>query len=276
MNRSWLYVPGDRVDRVAKAASLDGSSRPDAVIFDLEDAVAPTAKADARATVVAALTTWATGAPEAWVRINGSGEWCTHDVALVAPARPAGVVLPKATTQTLGAVARLLDDAGGADLPIVALVESAQGLIDAPAMARHPRVRNLAIGEIDLCAELGIIADPATLVPLRLQLVVASAAAGIAAPTGPVAIDFRNLNALADSTAGLRAIGFGARSAIHPDQVGVINAEFTPTDDELAAARELVDRYDAALAAGIGVVVDDSGRMVDEAVVRRARSMLRP
>jgi citrate lyase subunit beta/citryl-CoA lyase len=104
--------------------------------------------------------------------------------------------------------------------------------------------------------------------------VLASAAAGLAPPIGPVSTDFRDLVALQRSTEGLLRVGFGSRWAIHPAQVPVINQTFTPTPEQLEAARRLVERYDGALDQGIGVVVDEDGQMVDEAVVRAARRTL--
>jgi citrate lyase subunit beta/citryl-CoA lyase len=104
--------------------------------------------------------------------------------------------------------------------------------------------------------------------PVRAQVVIASAAAGISGPTGPVFLDVRDLDRLRSSTVALRRAGFGARSAIHPDQVAVIEDVFTPTAEEVARARGVVAAWDAA---GGGVAVDERGRMVDEAVVRLAR-----
>jgi citrate lyase subunit beta/citryl-CoA lyase len=101
-----------------------------------------------------------------------------------------------------------------------------------------------------------------------MQIVVASAAAGIDPPTGPVSTDFRDLDAYRAGTQALKRMGFGSRSAIHPAQVEIVNEVFTPSADELARARRLVELSDAA---GGGVCVDDEGRMVDEAVVRSAR-----
>jgi citrate lyase subunit beta/citryl-CoA lyase len=117
---------------------------------------------------------------------------------------------------------------------------------------------------------LGDLGDTgaAVLGPVRAQVVIASAAAGISGPTGPVYLDVRDLDGLRSSTTALRRAGFGARSAIHPDQVAVIEDVFTPTDEEVARARDVVSAWDAA---GTGVAVDERGRMVDEAVVRLAR-----
>lgn len=269
MHRSYLYVPGDRVDRMPKALSAGA----DAVIVDLEDAVAADAKDTARAAVVAFLSELAPGGPAVLVRINATS--VPQDLDALEPVlnRLDALYVPKATVSLLEQVDALL---GVRALPVVALVESAQGLLDAAPLARHRRVRNLAIGEADLTAELGIGPDagPEVLAPLRMTVIVASAAAGIDPPTGPVSTEVRDLTGYRASTEAVRAMGFGARSAIHPDQVGVINEVFTPTAEELAAARAVVEGHDAALARGEAVHVDDRGRMVDEAVVRAARRLL--
>ena len=259
--RSYLYVPGDRPDRLEKALDRAG----DAVIADLEDAV-PAARKDV---ALAAVVDWLGGLPadrpQVWVRV-GTGPRAADELAAVAAGGGlTGVILAKADLACVDAAASTLP----ADVAIGALVETASALLELPALARHPRVRQLGVGEADLAAELGIAPDEASVLgPVRAQLVIASAAAGISAPTGPVFLDVRDLEGLRASTVALRRAGFGARSAIHPDQVPVIEDVFTPTADEVARARGVVAAWDAA---GTGVAVDERGRMVDEAVVRLAR-----
>lgn len=287
MNRSYLYVPGDRPDRLAKAAGAAMSAGgADALIADLEDGVAASAKDAARAAVTGFLRELSdrSGAqerprpPEVLVRVNSDGR-LGDDLSAVVAAGGSAVYLPKADAASLRAVDLLLADLEGdrrGSTAVVALVESARGVLDAEELAAHPRVRNLAIGEADLCAELGIDPSPdgRELWAVRSALVVASAAAGIDAPTGPVSTDFSDLDALRESTTALRRGGFGARSAIHPAQLPVINDVFTPTEDEVAEARRLVELFEASVARGDGACVDDRGRMVDEAVVRSARRVL--
>jgi citrate lyase subunit beta / citryl-CoA lyase len=272
--RSLLYVPADRPDRAAKAFGLTGDGAPDGVILDLEDGVAPTARAAARDGLADLVALRSGGIPLLFVRVN-SGAALADDVDAVTAAVVDGVILPKATVASVDTCADLLATAG-TPLPITALIESAAGWLDAATIARHPAVARLAIGEADLTADLAMApsTDGRELLPLRLQMVVASAAAAIDAPTGPVSTDFRDLDALESSTRSLRALGFGSRSAIHPAQVPVINRAFTPTADERARARELVELFDRSVAAGDGAVVGPDGRMVDEAVVRHARRLL--
>jgi citrate lyase subunit beta/citryl-CoA lyase len=263
--RSYLYVPGDQPDKLAKAAGRGA----DALIIDLEDAVPADAKQRARDTVAGWLSDRGPG-PQVWVRLN-SGPLLPEDVAAVAEGGIDGVYLPKVSSVAeVEELDRLL---AGCDLRVVALIETAQGILDAPSIARAPRVVRLAIGEADLCAELRISPSPGEpeLGPMRAQVILASAAAGTLPPVAPVSTDFRDLDALLEGTLALRRMGFGARAAIHPAQVEPINRAFTPTPQELDAARRLVESYARS---GGGVTVDDSGRMVDEAVVRRARQTL--
>jgi citrate lyase subunit beta/citryl-CoA lyase len=278
--RSYLFVPGDQAGKLQHALA----SGADAIIADLEDAVAPSAKANARRTVANWLATQHKGdQPELWVRVNAAARLLADDVPAVVGPAVTGICLPKTHTpeqvgrlgEVLGAAERQANLAEGA-LRIVPLLESAAGILSARAIAEQPRVWQLGLGELDLCAEVGIepSADGRELLSIRVQVVLASAAAGLAPPIGPISTDFRDLDALQSSTAALRRLGFGSRWAIHPAQVPVINQAFMPTPEQLEAARRLVERYDGALDQGVGVCVDEDGQMVDEAVVRAARRIL--
>jgi citrate lyase subunit beta/citryl-CoA lyase len=259
--RSYLYVPGDRPDRLEKALSRAG----DAVIADLEDAVPVANKAAALDAVLA----WLPSVPEeteAWVRV-GVGPRAPEELAALAEVpRLDGVLLAKASVAVVAQARAVLPAA----VALAGLVETAAALLELPVLAAQ--VSRLGLGEADLAAELGIAPDePAVLGPVRAQVVVASAAAGIAAPTGPVHLDVRDLDGLRASTVALQRAGFGARSAIHPDQVPVIEDVLTPSPVEVERARAVVAAWDAS---GGGVAVDDRGRMVDEAVVRLSRRVV--
>ena len=271
MHRSYLYVPGDRPDRVDKAMG----SGSDAVIIDLEDAVAPARKGEARSEVsrlLGQLDRRSDTAPEVLVRVNNDAG-LADDLRAVLGSGGTAIYLPKADVPSLESLEAALE---GETAEVVALIETARGLLDVRAVAAHPLVRNLAIGEADLIADLAMTPSPdrRELAPMRSALVVASAAAGVESPTGPVSTDFRDLELLRADTEGLLRMGFGARSAIHPAQVPVINEVFTPGEDEVAQAVRLVELHDEQLAGGAGAFVDDDGRMVDEAVVRAARRTL--
>lgn len=273
--RSYLYVPGDRPDRLAGAAGRGA----DALIADLEDAVGQTAKDDARAVVSAWLREPERGGagPACWVRINA--ESAAADLEAVVCGALDGVVVPKAEVELLALVDAEItkrEQGIGAEpgsIGVLPLVETAQGLLDVTGLARAPRVRRLGIGEADLIAELGLAPGPdrTELAPLRLQVVVASAAARIAAPVAPTSTDFRDLAHFAATSRSLQALGFRGRTAIHPAQLAVINEVFTPAPEAVAAARALVRAFEQA---GSGVLVDERGRMVDAAVVRSARQVL--
>lgn len=274
--RSFLFVPGDRPDMLAKARDRGA----DALIVDLEDAVAPSAKQAARDSVAAWLMS-AVRPPDVWVRINHP-HGAEDDLQVAVVPQVTGVMIPKVTSQgdllAVNAGIDRLERNGGlppgavATLPIV---ETAAGLLAVADLARTPRVRQLMIGEFDLSADLGI--DPArsdALLPMRMSVVVASAAAGLDPPLGPVSANFRDPELLRRETLEIAALGFGSRPAIHPAQVPVINDVFTPSAAEIERAARLVDLYEAALAEGRGSITDAAGHMVDEAVVRVARRVL--
>jgi len=143
-------------------------------------------------------------------------------------------------------------------------------------LCAHPRVTQCHLGEIDLLAELGARAEagPQLLSHAHAELLYASAAARILPPIGGVYTAFRDIEGFTADSARLAQLGFAGRPAIHPSQVPVINAAFRPSTEELGTAAALVASYDEALARGQGAVTDEQGRMVDEAVVRRARLLL--
>jgi citrate lyase subunit beta/citryl-CoA lyase len=263
--RSFLYVPGDRPDRVAKAMA----SAADAVIVDLEDAVKPASKPAARE-ALRALPTRITG--QRWVRINAGADG-RADLAALADLEGGagidGVVVAKCeTVDWLDEVAAAVGDR----VAIAPLVESALALRRLDAICAHQRTVQCQLGEIDLLADLGgrppgghALVDRA-----RLDLVVASAAAGIAAPIGGVHLAIDDLEALRTSSEMLADIGFAGRAVVHPTHCAVVNEAFSPTAAELAWAEDVLARWAAA---STGAVRAAGGSMIDEAVVRRARRL---
>ncbi|QWF23293.1 CoA ester lyase [Nocardioides sp. LMS-CY] len=277
--RSHLYVPGDRPELFARALQRGA----DALILDLEDAVAWPRKQRAREAVAEFVAGHAVSddPTQLWVRVNAES-WRDDVTAVVAPGL-SGLCLAKTPGAAyVAAVAALLDqleDARGLDVGAVALsplLEDAAAVLAAPAIAAASRVARLQVGEVDLAADCGIEpgADGAELAWVRGQVVLASAAARIEAPVGPVTTDFTDLDALRSSTDALRRMGYGSRACIHPAQVTVVNDVFTPRPDEIDRAREIVDRFERAEQAGDGVLLDADGRMIDLAVVRNARRVL--
>jgi citrate lyase subunit beta / citryl-CoA lyase len=258
MARSWLYVPGDRPDRVAKALT----SGADAVIVDLEDAVAPADKRTARD----ALAALPDSAPcEVWVN---AGEQCAADLAVIPFRAVAGLVVAKCDSAAwLGHVASYVPPTAR----LAPLVESARAVSALPEICGHPRTALCHLGELDLLADLGG-GEPAAeslLQPARVALIYASAAAGIAAPIGGVHRLIDDLAALSESSAMFRQLGFGGRAVIHPSHVGAVNAAFTPTAAERSWAEDVLGAVADAAAAR-----SKDGAMVDEAVARRARRIL--
>ena len=281
--RSHLYVAGDNPARFAKAVA----SGADAIILDLEDAVAEAGKDRARAEVARWVGQWSGSAPQIWVRVN-SGPRRGDDIAAVvgAGAGLTGICVPKVgDADELVEVDRLIGTAEqDAGLPIgsvvvAPLIETAAGLLAAREIARAPRVAFLHLGEADLAADLGVQPghpdDAGTeFLYARSLVVTVSAAAGIGPPVAPVTTDFRDLDALSASTGRLHRLGYLGRACIHPAQIATVNAVFTPEPDEIRRAQDLVDRLTAARDSGAGVTLDANGRMIDEAVIRSARRTL--
>lgn len=269
--RTYLFVPGDRSDMLAKAA-VRGAG---AIIADLEDAVAPGAKQRARETVAAWVTETAGAPVERWVRVNADGTAQAADIAALGDAPVDGVMLPKVRSpDDMLDLADALDGVGMRHVKILPIIETAHAVLSLPAIARGPRVHQLMIGEQDLGAELGFALGADAWLPIRLQVVVASAAAGIHPPLGPVDADFHDLDRLRRDTRALYEIGFRSRPAIHPAQIAVYDEALRPTSAEVAWAEQVVAAHEADVAEGRGATVDREGRMVDEAVVKLARATL--
>ncbi|MFI0371899.1 HpcH/HpaI aldolase/citrate lyase family protein [Actinomadura sp. 1N219] len=271
--KTALYVPGDRPDRLEKALR----SGADQLIVDLEDAVPVAAKERTRASVAAWLRGLPAERPVVTVRIN-PGEPGHADVRAIAGPGLDGVLAAKTETAAeMHALDGVLTAAGMPELPVVPLLESAAAVFAAPAIAAAPRVTSLQLGEADLAADLGVTPSPdgSELLWARSQIVAACAAAGLSPPLAPVSTEFRDLDAFRATTERLKRLGFRGRACIHPAQVPVAAEVFTPSPAELDSARTLVAAYESSLAAGSAVLVGDDGRLVDEAVVRAARRLLR-
>lgn len=275
--RSYLYVPGNRGDRLDKALRT-GS---DAVILDLEDAVPLSAKADARETVRAFVRqSREPDDPQLWVRVDPAH--LAEDLDAAAGPRTRGVVLPKAEPDSVAELddrLRAAEEANGLApgcLAVIGLIETAIGVLNAPRVAAGPRVVRLGIGEADLAGELGIQPDEqrTQLWGIRTQLVLAAAAAGQARPIGPVLTAVHDHALLRQSTQTLLRQGFRARTALHPGQVAIINETFSPTPDEVARARAVLRALAEHQAQGQGAFLDESGQLVDPATVRASRDIV--
>ena len=264
-----LYVPGDRSDRFSKALTSDA----DEVILDLEDAVAPGHKAEARQAVATFLGDRHPKSVQ--VRINGlESPWGLDDLgAVVSQPGLAGIRLPKVEApETIRRVAEQLPV--NRSIGIHLLIETALGVEDAFELAKaDPRVASIALGEADLRSDLNV-SDERGLTWARGRIVVAARAAGLQAPQMSVFADLADDNGLAASCREGRAFGFLGRAAIHPRQVPIIESAFMPTPAEVADAERLLDDLAAALEAGHGAYVLPDGRFVDQAMAGRARTVV--
>lgn len=248
-----LFVPANRPERFAKAAA----SGADAIILDLEDAVARDAKDAARAALSASFTSL-----PVLVRINAVGTpWFSQDIAAIA-ALPAvaGVMLPKAEATSIATLA------GQTDRAVVALIESARGLADARIVAAHPAVTRLAFGSIDYAADIGSAHTRETLLFARCEIVLASRLAGLVAPLDGVTTVIDDAGVTEAEARYARDLGFGGKLCIHPKQIAPTLAGFAPTEAEIAWARKVIASGDGA--------ANVDGAMIDEPVRIRARRIL--
>lgn len=298
--RSHLYVPADQ-PRFLRAAPRSGA---DALILDLEDAVAPARKDEARAAAVAFAGERPAEGPELWIRINEGARGRDDARALLATGRVDGLWMPKATAggdldalialiaATPSAPPSATPDAAAPNAaapnaatlsgaPAVALgllIESATGLLSLGDTACRAGVRHLQLGEVDLRADLRMAPDPAPggdhlLDWARGLAVTHTAAHGLVSAVAPVSVHTSDPEAFAASSRRLRALGFQGRACIHPAQVAVANEVFGVGPGELADAHALLDLFEHRLDEGSGAFRDGRGAMVDAATVRRAREL---
>ncbi|MGA4842572.1 HpcH/HpaI aldolase/citrate lyase family protein [Streptomyces sp. G45] len=264
---TWLYVPGDRPEVVAKALAAGA----DVVVVDLEDAVAPDRKEYARA-ATAELLAKAPPVP-VHVRVNALGTPLSDaDLAALAPLPGlSGLRLPKVNdpADVVRAAERAAPAEGGAPA-LYALIESALGVERAYAIATaHPALRGLSLGEADLRADLGVREEPG-LDWSRSRVVVAARAAGLPPPPQSVHPDIRDLEGLAASCARGRALGFLGRAALHPRQLPVIERAYLPTPEEVERAEAVL----RAAEAHPGAQALPGGQFIDQAVAEQARRTL--
>ena len=277
MVRSYLFVPGDQPDKIDRAATRGA----DALIFDLEDAVLPARKADARQLVAAALAAPGDDA-ERWVRVNNHPDLMAADIAAVVRASPTGLVIPKVTdAQTIVSLVDRIEaaesssDVASGSVAIMAMIEDGRGMVAMEAIAAAPRVRTMMIGEYDLAAELGVepSEDGREFLFAHSKLVAACAAAEIEPPVAPVTAEFGDIEALRASTIRFRRMGYRGRALIHPAQVGAANQVFTPSESEVLEAMSIIERFEAGKSTGAGAVAQD-GMLIDAPIVRAARRVL--
>lgn len=271
--RSVLYIPASKPRALDKARGLPA----DAIIFDLEDAVAVEEKGAARQLLVQVLGEGGFGARGQLVRINGlDTAWGDDDLEALIAARPQAVLVPKVNGPgEVEALAQRLDArAETADTRIWAMMETAEGILNAPAIARAPRMAGFVLGTNDLAKEIGCRYRPDRL-PLQLALqscLLAARAAGILCIDG-VYNAFKDEDGLRAECRQGRDMGFDGKSLIHPAQLEIANEIFAPTEAEIDLARRQIAAYEEAERRGQGVAVVD-GRIVENLHIVTARATL--
>ena len=256
--RSYLFVPGHRPDRFAKAASSGAHQ----MIIDLEDAVGPGEKELARRNVA----DWFNGGGTGMVRINSAEtSWFGADLDVLANLENATVMVPKAVGRSISRVAERLPGRS-----LIALVESVDGFVGLGDVARVPGVSRLAFGNLDFGTDARIPGTGSVLDPARFQIVIASRHAGLHPPVDGVTVSFGDEAELQSDIQRARQMGFTAKLCIHPRQVENVNTGFSPTDDEIAWARRIV----AADRDSGGAATQVDGKMVDRPMIERANTIL--
>jgi citrate lyase beta subunit len=259
--RSLLFAPGSDERKLAKALS----SAADAVVCDLEDAVAPADKEAAREVTRRALAEAGDG-PARLVRVNAAGTaWFEDDLAFTAALELDGIVLPKSSPEAVKLT-------GSVGPPLIAIVETAMGVRQAYEIASEPRVAALLLVSVDLSAEVGLEPRPDAqeILYARSKVAIDSAAAGVRGPYDVVHLDFGDQAGLEEQCRLARALGFRGKASIHPGQIETINRVFAPSDEEVAWARRVVEAFEGQSEGVLAV----NGTMVDKPVVERARRIL--
>ena len=281
--RSWLFAPGDSERKMTKA--MEGTA--DIVLIDLEDAVAPESKAAARPMVHDFIKANPEQRARLWVRINPfDGPHTFADLAAIMPANPGGIMLPKvysrAEVEKLDHCLSALEVAHGiaeGSTPVIVLItETAEAMFHTGTYKGAPRVVALTWGAEDLADSIGASSNKNpdgsysfTYELARSLTVLGAATAGVTA-IETISADFKDLEALRLRAEKVRREGFRGMMAIHPAQVDVINAAFTPTDEEVAEAQEVVDIF--AANPGVGAI-GWKGGMLDRPYLARAERLLR-
>lgn len=256
--RSAIFVPGNRPERFDKAFASGAHQ----VILDLEDAVAPTGKDEARAQVAA----WLGRGGTAVVRINAPDtDWYEADLEMLQRYPAAHVMLPKVNRAAAAHATSALPGR-----PLIGLVETVTGCLELAAICSTAGVVRLAFGSVDFAADSGMVDEEDAMTPVRVQVVLQSRAAGLAAPLDGVSVDFRNFESMERDVKRSRRLGFGGKLCIHPAQVLAVNDGFMPTPAEVDWARRVLEAFENS--EGEATAVD--GKMIDRPVVERARRIL--
>jgi citrate lyase subunit beta / citryl-CoA lyase len=265
--RSLLFMPGSNARALEKARALPA----DGIILDLEDSVAPDAKAVAREQIAKAVAAKGFGKREVLVRINAlDTPWWVDDIAMAGKAQPDGILVPKVSTvDDLNAVAdRLSDINAHASIRVWAMIETARAVLDADKLAAASkdsdiRLAGFVFGPNDIARETRIRMKPgrAAMIPMITHCVLATRAHGLEILDGPYG-DISNIDGFAEECAQGRDLGFDGKTLIHPSHIEACNAIFTPPEAEVTEARKIIAAFEKPENASRGAIQLD-GRMVE-------------
>lgn len=277
--RSWLFVPGNRPRMIRKAPALGA----DVVVYDLEDALPSAEKASGRRQVAEALEA-PPGRSLRYVRVEADPGRGLEDARAVFRPGLDGLVLPKVSEvshlQQMDAALEALEAGAGMEpgsVRILAMIESARGLLEAPAIAAAcPRMAGLFFGAEDFTLDLGVFASdeegPDEMLYARSAVAVAAASRGLVA-VDRIVPEFQALEPLAADSRRARRLGFGGKGVIHPSQIACVHQAFAPSEKQVEKAREVIRGFEQALRDGAGTVQVE-GKMVDRPIVEKARRLL--
>ena len=277
--RSWLFVPGNRPRMIQKAPTLGA----DVIVYDLEDALPSAEKASGRRLVAEALEAPA-GRSLRYVRVEADPEPGLEDARAVVGPGLDGLVLPKVSDVSLlhrtDAALGALEAGAGLEpgsVRILAMIESARGLLAAPAIAAaSPRMVGLFFGAEDFTLDLGVFASeeegPDEMLYARSAVAVAAASRGLVA-VDRIVPEFRTLEPLAADTKRARRLGFGGKGVIHPRQIACVHQSLAPSREQVEKAREVIQHFEQAHREGAGTLQVE-GKMVDRPIVEKARRLL--
>jgi citrate lyase subunit beta/citryl-CoA lyase len=273
--RSLLFMPGSNARALEKARNLPA----DGIILDLEDSVAPDAKALARDQIAQAIAEKAFGKRELLIRVNAlDSPWWMDDVAMAGKAAPDGILVPKiSSVQDLNAIAdRLSDINADTSIKVWVMIETARGVLHAEEIAAvsrdsETRLAGFVFGPNDISRETRIKMQPgrAAMIPIITHCILAARAHGIEILDGPYS-DFSNTDGFALECAQARDLGFDGKTLIHPGQIVTCNAIFTPPADEVAHARKIIAAFERPENASRGAIQLD-GQMVERLHADMAR-----
>jgi citrate lyase subunit beta/citryl-CoA lyase len=273
--RSLLFMPGSNARALEKARILPA----DGLILDIEDSVAPDAKAKAREQIAQAIAAKGFGKREIWIRTNSlDTQWWADDVAMAGMAKPDGILVPKVSSvDDLNKIGDRLKEIGAdPSIKVWAMIETARGVLDAEQLAaasRDPKTRlaGFVFGPNDISRETRIKMQPgrAAMIPMITHCILATRAHGLEILDGPYS-DFSNVDGFALECAQGRDLGFDGKTLIHPGQIVACNAIFTPPAEEVAHARRIIAAFELPENAARGAIQLD-GQMVERLHAEMAR-----